>query len=371
LSLPSTATPTRSRISSRRRTQAGPHPEQPPLISDEDAKTELLRDIETWRDEEELSFDEVNAKFGAHFGEGFVVDSYRLASATQLREFALVLGVIDDPVITEAGTEQGDEPGEDGDLVDCEILGDGSDVPPASSATVRRDDRRRADHTDRRTDRAAHPRQPAVAAEDERQQGRRRARPVDLRVAVLALPPDARRDPAEIENDQHRRGHYLEPAIVAWFADQHPDWTIRGGGCWQHRDHDWYTASPDRLVTTAHRRHRGRRGQERRRQRRVGRGRQRRDPRRLPRAGRLRDGRRRRTTRAHRGAAALPRVPRVRRRVRPDEAAFIREQAAAFMARVRNGDRPDIDSHDQTYEAVRRLHPDIDRVDVELDPEPR
>jgi hypothetical protein len=106
-------------------------PEQPPLISDEDAKTELLRDIETWRDEEELSFDEVNAKFGAHFGEGFVVDSYRLASATQLREFALVLGVIDDPVITEAGTEQGDEPGEDGDLVDCEILGDGSDVPPA------------------------------------------------------------------------------------------------------------------------------------------------------------------------------------------------------------------------------------------------
>jgi putative phage-type endonuclease len=175
--------------------------------------------------------------------------------------------------------------------------------------------------------------------------------------------------PAEIENDQHRRGHYLEPAIVAWFADQHPDWTIRGGGCWQHRDHDWYTASPDRLVTT----HIG--------DTEVVEVKSAADSDEWGEAGsdQVPAGYRAQVVcemdvvgvRRARIAVLLPYLEFGEYVVEydPDEAAFIREQAAAFMARVRNGDRPDIDSHDRTYDAVRRLHPDIDRVDVELDPE--
>jgi putative phage-type endonuclease len=45
------------------------------------------------------------------------------------------------------------------------------------------------------------------------------------------------------------RGHYLEPAIAAWFADQHPDWTISETGTFKNPDRDWQIATPDRLVT--------------------------------------------------------------------------------------------------------------------------
>jgi putative phage-type endonuclease len=175
--------------------------------------------------------------------------------------------------------------------------------------------------------------------------------------------------PPEPENDQHRRGHYLEPAVVAWFADQHPDWHVAPGKCWRHRDHDWYTASPDRLVVTdsgdtevvevktaADSDEWGEAGSDE-----------------IPAGYRAQVvceldvvG----VRRAH-VAVLLPYLE-FRAYVieyDPAEATFIRDAAAAFMRRVETGDRPDIDSHDQTYEAVRRLHPDIDRVDVELDPE--
>lgn len=50
--------------------------------------------------------------------------------------------------------------------------------------------------------------------------------------------------------DEMRRGHYLEPACCAWFADQHPDWKITETGTFVHPDDDRWAATPDRLVTT-------------------------------------------------------------------------------------------------------------------------
>lgn len=50
-------------------------------------------------------------------------------------------------------------------------------------------------------------------------------------------------------NDATRRGHYLEPAIAAWFADQRPDLAITETGTWVHGERDWQTATPDRLAT--------------------------------------------------------------------------------------------------------------------------
>jgi hypothetical protein len=45
------------------------------------------------------------------------------------------------------------------------------------------------------------------------------------------------------------RGHYLEPAVAAWFRDQHPDWIVRPSGTWAAADNPRRTASPDRLIT--------------------------------------------------------------------------------------------------------------------------
>jgi putative phage-type endonuclease len=49
----------------------------------------------------------------------------------------------------------------------------------------------------------------------------------------------------------------------------------------------------------------------------------------------------------------------------PDVIAM-REAAAEFMATLRTGQRPDIDDHTATYQAVRELHPDIDPTTVDL-----
>lgn len=54
----------------------------------------------------------------------------------------------------------------------------------------------------------------------------------------------------EPEDDVKKRGHYLEPAIAAWFQDQHPDWEIRETGMWINPDCEWQAASPDRIILT-------------------------------------------------------------------------------------------------------------------------
>jgi len=49
------------------------------------------------------------------------------------------------------------------------------------------------------------------------------------------------------EDDQKRRGHYLEPAIAAWWADQFPDYDVYTTGLWVHPEVEWAAASPDRI----------------------------------------------------------------------------------------------------------------------------
>ena len=50
-----------------------------------------------------------------------------------------------------------------------------------------------------------------------------------------------------------------------------------------------------------------------------------------------------------------------------DEAWVMREAAEEFLASVRDGQRPDIDESNSTYQTVRQLHPDIDGTDKEID----
>ena len=53
----------------------------------------------------------------------------------------------------------------------------------------------------------------------------------------------------------------------------------------------------------------------------------------------------------------------------PDEARWLREQGAAFWQSVIDGEMPDLDGSDATYQAVRELHPDINGDTVEIDPD--
>jgi putative phage-type endonuclease len=53
-----------------------------------------------------------------------------------------------------------------------------------------------------------------------------------------------------------------------------------------------------------------------------------------------------------------------------DDAAWLRSQAEEFLADLANGRLPDLDGHAATYQAVRKLHPLIDRDrDIDLPPE--
>jgi putative phage-type endonuclease len=62
-------------------------------------------------------------------------------------------------------------------------------------------------------------------------------------------------DPGEGDTAAKRRGHYLEAGIADWFADEHPDWQITGSLFFRHSQHEWATATPDRIVTTDTNRH--------------------------------------------------------------------------------------------------------------------
>lgn len=52
-----------------------------------------------------------------------------------------------------------------------------------------------------------------------------------------------------------------------------------------------------------------------------------------------------------------------------DEAKWLRDQGEAFWQSVLDGEAPKIDGSDATYQAVRKLHPEIDDETVEIDPE--
>lgn len=170
------------------------------------------------------------------------------------------------------------------------------------------------------------------------------------------------------DSDEKRRGHYLEPAVAAWFADQHPEYAVRTAGTYQHADRPWQRANPDRLLT-------------------------------VPR------GRRHRAlleckTDAEAwkwGTPGTDQVPIYYRtqviwyldvlgldlahvavllgqlefaeyvvEYNAAEAALLREAAREFLDSIAAGAAPDIDEHAETYRVIRELHPDIDGTTVEI-----
>jgi putative phage-type endonuclease len=171
-----------------------------------------------------------------------------------------------------------------------------------------------------------------------------------------------------------RRGHYLEPAIAEWWQDQHPNLVLVPGGCYAHPDHEWYTASPDRIVwhllapgnslaqaallevkSASDDREWGEPGTDQ-----------------IPIGYRAQVMAQMDVTGArvcH--VAVLTGRLEFREYVveyDEDEATFVREACLSFMDSLAANELPDIDSHSSTYEAVRRLHPDIQDVDVDVDP---
>ena len=168
------------------------------------------------------------------------------------------------------------------------------------------------------------------------------------------------------------RGHYLEAGIAAWFADQHPDWTISPASSYRHPEHELYTAAPDRLLHLPGGEIRGLEIKTAANDDEWG----------APGTDQIPVGYRAQviwqmdvlgTRRTH--VAVLSAYLELCEYIvdyDPDEAAFIRDQAQAFLDTLPGGpseQRPSIDKHSATYEALRRLHPEIDGTDVDLDPE--
>lgn len=169
-------------------------------------------------------------------------------------------------------------------------------------------------------------------------------------------------------NDQMLRGHYLEPAICAWFADQHPDWDLEPGGTWQSIEDEWAIASPDRRVSKTAR------GWDSLLE--------------IKSDDRL-------YLWGEPGSMDVPVDVRAQCLwqlfvtgydvchvamigpylefaeyvVKRDETdiALIRDRAIEFLRTLAANERPPIDGHTVTYQVVRELHPEIDGEDVEID----
>ncbi|MFL1444025.1 YqaJ viral recombinase family nuclease [Nocardiopsis protaetiae] len=190
-------------------------------------------------------------------------------------------------------------------------------------------------------------------------------------------------EPEPMTTDQ-ARGHYLEPAVCAWFADQHPEFEVLPGYTWTRDDYRWMLASPDRLVylpdgdvpaavilneddtpppppallevkTSATDDEWGRPGTDE-----------------IPAYYRPQVVWQMAVTGAERVfVAVLTSRLEFREYVveyDPDDAEWLIDQADEFMSSLVFGEEPDLDEHKATYEAVRRLHPEIDGEDIEIPP---
>ena len=178
--------------------------------------------------------------------------------------------------------------------------------------------------------------------------------------------------PWEADNDILRRGHYLEPALRQWFRDQHAGWQVDRTGTWANIERPWQVASPDGIIL-------------------------RRNTHRTP-LGLLEC--KTANNEWEWGAPGTDEVPPGYRaqamwqmdtlglrvvhfavltpymefreyvvEYDAEDAAWVREQVAAFMASVEAGSpEPDIDDSEHTYAALRNLHPAIDGSEVELTP---
>jgi putative phage-type endonuclease len=178
--------------------------------------------------------------------------------------------------------------------------------------------------------------------------------------------------PGSSDEPHLARGHYLEGGIVAWFNDQHPDWTIQPGGSWVHPEKLDHTASPDRVLYLPGQEIRGLEVKTGANDDEWG----------DPGTDEIPVGYRAQvmwqmyvlgTRITH--VAVLSAYLELREYVvvyDQAEVDFIVTQAQAFQDSLPTGptpQRPSIDTHSATYEALRVLHPEIDGTDVELDPD--
>lgn len=165
--------------------------------------------------------------------------------------------------------------------------------------------------------------------------------------------------------DEKKRGHYLEPALRQWFRDQHPELRVERTGTWQRDLHEWQIASPDGLVssddgdedlieckTSTKDWEWGEPGTDE-----------------IPvyyddqaQWSLLVTGRRR----CH--FAVLTSFMTFREYLveqNPAKQAWLVTEAEKFMDSL-GRQVPAIDEHDATYQAIRKLHPDIDDTEVEI-----
>jgi putative phage-type endonuclease len=170
----------------------------------------------------------------------------------------------------------------------------------------------------------------------------------------------------DVESTAMSRGHLLEPAVADWFAAQHPDWKIIPTGTWTHAETPWATATPDRLVlvpgegartleikTATYSDDWGAAGSDQ-----------------IPPGYRCQVVWSMFVTGATVGHVAVL-LPFLEFReyvieYDHDEAIFLFESAAQFLDDLAQGNAPDLDGSDSTYQTVRELHPDIDDIEVEI-----
>lgn len=171
----------------------------------------------------------------------------------------------------------------------------------------------------------------------------------------------------EPQTDEMRRGHYLEPAILAWLEDQHDLLLDDAPGTWRHREHEWATANPDALLgigddvrlvevkSSAVSDDWGTAGTDE-----------------IPPGYRAQVQWQMFVTgaRTTHVAVLLPYLEFREYVVEYDEAyaAVLFDAAVEFRASLTEGRQPPLDGADDTYLTVRALHPDIEDVDAEIDP---
>jgi putative phage-type endonuclease len=170
----------------------------------------------------------------------------------------------------------------------------------------------------------------------------------------------------EPDNEGMSRGRRLEPVIAEWFADQHPEYQVRRTGTWANRARPWQLATPDRLLTTLSKRAAleiktaadaaewGEPGSDE-----------------IPVYYRAQVIWQLDTLGLHLAHVAVLTGLDFREYVvewNRDEAELLRAAGREFLDAVERDERPDIDEHGATYRAVRELHPDIDDVEIEIEP---